>query len=105
MSYDKTITEQERGSVEFTKTTESFHNSYSSVTWTVLIMCSYRVRAGELAGDVECNEVFPNNYIRHTITIIGNLGTQEIFYHCLSSGITGCHVRTSIKFSFTPNSI
>lgn len=41
-------------------------------------MCSYRVRTGELAGDVECDEVFPNNYIRHAITIIGNLETQEI---------------------------
>lgn len=38
-----------------------------------LMLCSYCVRAGKLAGDVECDEVFPNYYIRHTITIISHL--------------------------------
>lgn len=33
----------------------------------------YRVRTGELAGDVECNEVFSNNDVRHAITVIGYL--------------------------------
>lgn len=34
---------------------------------------SYCVRTGELAGDVECDEVFPNNDIRHTVTIVSYL--------------------------------
>lgn len=33
----------------------------------------YRVRAGELAGDVECDQVFPNNYVRHPVAVIGHL--------------------------------
>lgn len=40
------------------------------------IVCSalsYCVRTGELAGDVECDEVFPNNDIRHTVTIVSYL--------------------------------
>lgn len=42
-----------------------------------LILRSYCVRAGVFAGDVECDEVFPNNYIRHTITIVSHLGVDK----------------------------
>lgn len=34
---------------------------------------SHGVRAGELAGDVECDEVFPNNDIRHTVAVVCHL--------------------------------
>lgn len=57
-------------SVGFSKT---HMNTDGSTICTALILYSYCVRAGELAGDVECDEVFSNNYIRHTITIISNL--------------------------------
>lgn len=33
----------------------------------------YRVRAGELAGDVECDQVFSNNYVRHAVAIVSHL--------------------------------
>lgn len=33
----------------------------------------YRVRAGELAGDVECDQVFTNNYVRHAVAVISHL--------------------------------
>lgn len=52
-----------------------------SVICNAFILYSYCVRAGELAGDVECNEVFPNNNIRHTVTIISHLGVNKR-YHC-----------------------
>lgn len=37
------------------------------------IAVSYGVGAGELAGDVECDQIFPNNDVRHAITIISHL--------------------------------
>lgn len=33
----------------------------------------YRVGAGELAGDVECDQVFTNDYVRHAVAVIGHL--------------------------------
>ncbi len=37
------------------------------------IRLRYRLRAGELAGNVECNEIFSDNDVRNTITVISNL--------------------------------
>lgn len=37
-------------------------------------LSSYSVGAGVFAGDVECDKVFPNDNIRHTVTIISHLG-------------------------------
>lgn len=34
---------------------------------------SNRLRAGELAGNVECNEILADNDVRNTITVISNL--------------------------------
>lgn len=44
-----------------------------SIVCSALFFLSYCVRTGELAGDVECDEVFPNNDIRHTVTIVSYL--------------------------------
>lgn len=35
------------------------------------------MRAGELAGDVECDQVFPNDYVRHAVAVIGHLETDK----------------------------
>ncbi len=37
------------------------------------ILLTYRLRAGELAGNVECNEILADNDVRNTITVISNL--------------------------------
>lgn len=41
---------------------------------------SYRVRAGELAGDVECDQIFSNNYVGHSVAVVGHLETTK--NHC-----------------------
>lgn len=38
---------------------------------------SYRVRAGELAGDVECDQIFSNNYVGHSVAVVGHLETGK----------------------------
>lgn len=62
----------------------SFERStrYTFMTQCIaLLLRSYCVGAGELAGDVECDEVFPNNYIRHTVTIISHLVEERRYRH------------------------
>lgn len=44
------------------------------VCFVSVIDVSYSAGTGVFAGDVECDKVFPNNNIRHTITIISHLG-------------------------------
>lgn len=46
---------------------------------------SYSAGTGVFAGDVECDKVFTNNDIRHTITIISNLGRKSKKYPIFSS--------------------
>lgn len=41
---------------------------------------SHRLRAGELAGDVECDEVLSYNDVRDAIAVISHLGAQERQY-------------------------
>lgn len=50
----------------------------------VLFLCTYCARTGELAGDVECDEVFPNNDIRHAVAVISHLGMYRRHYHALN---------------------
>ena len=38
---------------------------------------SYRLRAGKFAGDMECDDIFSNDDVRHTITIICHLDTEQ----------------------------
>lgn len=45
--------------------------------WCVTLLQSHGVRAGELAGDVECDQIFSNNYVRNAITIISHLQTDK----------------------------
>lgn len=48
--------------------------SFLVVFFSWVIDLSYGAGTGVFAGDVECDEIFPNNDIRHTITIISHLG-------------------------------
>lgn len=48
-----------------------------SITSSALMLCSYGVSARKLAGDMECDEVFPNDDIRHAITVISHLGVHK----------------------------
>lgn len=44
---------------------------------------TYCLWAGKLAGDVECNQVLPNNDVGHAITVIGHLGAERSHRHKL----------------------
>lgn len=45
-----------------------------SLVVVLVVYLSYSAGTGVFAGDVECDEVFPTDNIRHTVTIIGHLG-------------------------------
>ncbi len=65
------------------------------------IRLRYRLRAGELAGNVECNEIFSDNDVRNTITVISNLYIKsfesklikyQVYYLLTCRNVTSCAV-------------